>query len=194
MHRQFERVVLPQRRLDEVRLYSSALSSSAITALYNQAALSVTNVTHGTLKSFALTTSANSNPVSQYSDQSYTFTSSSTMNQFTGNTFIQTANADRLSTGSQWVGFTTNMPCVVYVLYDTAITGSNKASWLSDFTNLGSSYQVTNSNGHTFQLYKKVVSSGTFWLGGNTANGTDQGQEMYTVILQPMCLNGTTIV
>ena len=116
------------------------------------------------------------------------------MNQFTGNTFIQTANADRLSTGSQWVGFTTNTPCVVYVLYDTAITGTHKAAWLGDFTDTGTT--VTNSHSRTFEVYKKVISSGTLWLGGNTGDGSDGGvgADMYTVILQPMCLNGTTIV
>ena len=176
-------------------MYSSVLSSSAITALDGQTALSVTSVTHGTVQNFALTTG--SSPIDQYSDQTYTFTSSTTMNQFTGSTFIQTANGDRLSTANQWVGFTTNTACVVYVLYDTAITGSNKASWLRQRLHQpGSSYQVTNSNGHTFQVYKKVVSSGTLWLGGNLASGALRGQggDMYTVILQPMCWNGTTIV
>ena len=114
--------------LDEVRLYNSALPSSAISALYGQAALSVTSNSHGTVKNFALTTSLNSSPVSQYSDQSYTFTSSATMNQFIGSTFIQTADADRLSTGSQLLSFTTNTPCIAYVLYDTDITGTNKAT------------------------------------------------------------------
>ena len=182
--------------LDEVRLYNSVLSSSAIRALYYQSALSVSSVTHGTVQSFALTTSLNSSPVSQYSDQSYTFTSSPTMDQFTGSTFIQIANADRLSTGSQWVGFTINTPCVVYILYDTAITGSNMANWLSDFTEVtsgGNPVQVSNSNGHYFHVYSKVVSSGLLWLGGNLASGaTDQQGEMYTVILQPMCWNSTT--
>ena len=53
---------------------------------------------------------------------------------------------------------------------------------------------TSSHTGHTFEVYKLVMSSGTLWLGGNTALGTDQNQDMYTVILQPLCLNGTTIV
>ena len=170
-----------------MRVYNSAQSASNISALYNQAALSVTNVTHGTVQSFALTTGA----IHQYSDAAYTFTSSTTMNQFIGSTFIQTANADRLSTANQLVSVTTNAPCVAYVLYDAAITGSNKAAWLSDFTDTGTS--VTNSNGHTFEIYKKVLSIGTLWLGGNlAAGGVDQGGEMYTLLLCPLCWNSST--
>ena len=92
--------------LDEVRVYNSAQSASNIAALYNQAALSVTSVTHATVKSFALIPGTSA----QYSDASYTFTSSTTMNQFTGATYLQTANADRLSTASQWVSMTINTP------------------------------------------------------------------------------------
>ena len=113
------------------------------------------------------------------------------MNQFSGATFLQTASADRLSTANQWVSLTTNAPCVAYVLYDAAITGANKASWLSDWTDTGTS--VTNSNGHTFEVYEKVLSAGPLWLGGNLAAGaTDQGGEMYSVLFQPLCWNGST--
>ena len=173
--------------LDEVRVYNSAQSASNIAALYNQAALSATNVSHGTVQNFALTTGA----IHQYSDAAYTFTAGTTMNQYIGSTFIQTANGDRLSTANQWVSVTTNVPCVAYVLYDAAITGANKAAWLSDFTDTGTS--VTNSNGHTFEIYKKVLSSGTLTLGGNlAAGGVDQGGEMYTLLLQPLCWNSST--
>ena len=178
--------------LDEVRLYNSALPASSITALYSQAALSVTANSHGTVKPFALTDG--SSGVHQYSDQSYYLNSSTTMNQFTGSTFIQTADADRLSTGSQLLSFTTNTPCVMYVLYDTGLAGSHKAAWLSaaDFTDTGTT--VTNNHSRTFEVYKKVISSGTMWLGGNTGDGSDGGvgADMYTVIFQPMCWNGTT--
>jgi hypothetical protein len=114
------------------------------------------------------------------------------MNQFIGSTFIQTANADRLSTANQWVSVTTNAPCVAYILYDAAITGSNKVAWLSDFTDTGTS--VTNSSGHTFKIYKKVLSIGTLMLGGNlAAGGVDQGGEMYTLLLQPLRWNSSTM-
>ena len=173
--------------LDEVRVYNSAQSASNIAALYAQTALSVTGLTHAAVKSYALVPGTSA----QYSDQSYTFSSSATMNQFTGATYLQTASADRLSTGSQWVSLTTTVPTVAYILYDTAITGANKAGWLSDWTDTGTS--VTNSNGHTFEVYKKVLSAGPLWLGGNLAAGaTDQGGEMYSVILQPLCWNNNT--
>jgi fibronectin type 3 domain-containing protein len=173
--------------LDEVRVYNSALSASNIAALYNQAALSATNVTHGTAKNFALIPGTST----QFSDASYTFSSSTTMSQFTGATYIQTAQADRLSTANQLVSFTTNTPCVAYVLYDTDITGTNRATWLSMFADTGTS--VANSNGHTFEVYKLVLSSGTLTLGGNlAAGGTDQSGEMYTVILLPLCWNSNT--
>ena len=177
--------------LDEVRVYNSAQSASNITALYGQTALSVTNLStsHATVQSYALRVGAT--PY-QYSDSSSQYTFGTSMNQFIGSTFLQTNNSgDRLSTANQLIGLTTNAPCVVYVLYDKAITGTNKAGWLSDFTDTGTS--VSNSNGHNFELYKKVMSAGTLWLGGNLAAGaTDQGGEMYTVLLMPLCWNSNT--
>jgi hypothetical protein len=44
--------------LDEVRVYNSAQSASNAAALYNQTALSVTNVSHGTVQNFALNVGA----------------------------------------------------------------------------------------------------------------------------------------
>ena len=176
--------------LDEVRIYNIAQSASNILTLYNQTALGVTNLspTYATVQPYALKVGAS--PY-QYSDMNYTFSSSTTMNQFIGSTFIQTRNADRLSMDNQLIGITTNAPCVAYVLYDTAITGSNRAGWLSDFTDTG--LTVTNSNGHTFRLYSKVLSTGTLWLGGNLAAGaTDQGGQMYSLLLCPLCWNSST--
>ena len=52
----------------------------------------------------ALTTCA----IHQYGDALYTVNLSTTMNQFIGSTFIQTSNADCLSTANQLVSVTTN--------------------------------------------------------------------------------------
>ena len=173
--------------LDEVRVYSSALALSDIAALYNQAALSVTSVTHGTVQSFALIPGTSG--INQYSDATYKFTGT-TISQYTGATFIQTASADYNSTSSQLVSFTTNTPCVVYVLYDSLLYGTaHQAGWVSGFTDTGTT--VTNSHGHTFKLLKKVLPAGTFWLGGNTSDGSTIG-DMYTVFFQPLCWNSTT--
>ena len=88
------------------------------------------------------------------------------------------------TTGDKVVGFTVNQPSIVYVLYDDAITGSHRASWLADFTDTGDN--ITDSSGHTFSVYYKYVSSWTIWLGGNTSDGVNGSGLMYDVLIQPL--------
>ena len=171
--------------LDEVRIYSTALGSTDIANLAGQSALGVTGLTVNSVNSGSYGTAAFSLAAgtSLYGDASYTYSSPG---KYLGATIIRTANADALGTGRDLLGFTVSAPCIVYMLHDDAIV--TKPGWLSDFTDTGDN--LSSSSGHTFSVYKKTLSAGTVWLGGNTANGTGTGQ-MYTVLLAPLCSQAT---
>ena len=145
--------------------------------------------------------------VSQYGDQSYTYSSIPSGTQsvynpylsqytpvpYSDNTFIQTANTDNQSTtfslsftldantatDGGWAAYE-SAATTVDILYDNAIT--TKPSWLTgSFTSTGQS--VTNSNGHTFTVYASNSTYGpdsTVALGANDGNS---GSEMYSVLL-----------
>ena len=138
--------------------------------------------------------------INQYGDPSSPTISSLSNNKYMTSTLISTSNNDQLTNdtvlGGQLLSFTVNSPCMLYVLYDAALYGTtHQASWVNNFTNTGDT--VTNSDGHTFKILSMVILPGTIWLGGNTkdgsASGISGGVEMYSVLIQPMCWDGTNI-
>ena len=170
--------------LDEVRLYNTALPSSAITALYRQAMpaptvmgpskLAITGSSYSadySVQPFALASGA-----TQYGDTWYSYNS---VGKYLGSTYIRTANGDAQNTNFQ-IDFPINTPSIVYVLYDASI--SSKPSWLTSAFTLTSD-TVTNSNSTTFDVYKATFSAGTVTLG---ANGGSSGKAMYSVMFQPL--------
>ena len=167
--------------LDEVQIYNANLPADDIASLYNQVALNVTSLTPTNssssssyhVQSFDFGFSG----VNQYGDQSGSF---SAPGQFLGSTFIQTANADNLSTTFS-LSFTVNTPSTVYILFDNAIT--TKPTWLTQqFASTGQT--IANSAGHTFMVYQAVYMPGdTITLGANDGNANSQ---MYSVLFAPL--------
>ncbi len=167
--------------IDEVRLYNAALSDTGIEAIYDQVALSVTNlnVTSGNSADYGVQAYALAAGAYQYGDRTDTFSTIPT--QYLGLTYIRTANDDALSTGADLLSFTVNQTCEVYILHDDSIT--TKPSWLTaDFTDTGDNVATTAG---TFSVYKAIVSAGTIVLGGNTADGLGSG-DMYSVLIRPV--------
>ena len=167
--------------LDEVRIYSTAISQDDITALAAQTNLTVTGlaVTNSSsaasyhVQKFAFGTSGSSGY--QYGDgPTWNFPSPG---QYLGSTFIQTANADNLSTSFS-MSFAINTPCVVYVLYDTSLS-SSPPLWLTlRFTNTTKTISNSNSS-HSFTIWKSICTAGTVYLGANYGNASS---EMYSVL------------
>ncbi|MCK4814400.1 hypothetical protein KA005_01410, partial [bacterium] len=116
-----------------------------------------------------------------YTDRTYTFTSVPASYQ--GETYIQTANDDKGSTGTSFLTFDVNKDCTVYVAHDDTIT--TKPSWLSTFTDTGENL-VSSDSSKTLSLYSKNFSTGTVTLGGNEGGGSSS---MYSVVVVPVVVS-----
>ena len=166
--------------LDEARVYNTAITATDINALFNQPALSATGlkVSSGNSPSYSFQNNALAVGANPYGKTTDTFTK--IPGKYLGSTYLRTANADGLTTGSNLLTFTANQKVTVYVAHsDSYVT---KPSWLRVFADTGDN--ILSSNG-TFSVYKKTLSAGTFTLGGNTMSGlTNNG--MYSVLLSPV--------
>jgi len=166
--------------LDEARVYNTAITATDINALFNQPALSATGlkVSSGNSPSYSFQNNALAVGANPYGKTTDTFTK--IPGKYLGSTYLRTANADGLTTGSNLLTFTANQKVTVYVAHsDSYVT---KPSWLRVFADTGDN--ILSSKG-TFSVYKKTLSAGTFTLGGNTMSGlTNNG--MYSVLLSPV--------
>ncbi|MFQ5559496.1 MAG: DUF5060 domain-containing protein [Nitrospinota bacterium] len=112
-----------------------------------------------------------------YTDRTYTITSLPA--EYSGLTWIKTANNDKSQTSETFLSFTLSEAAFVYVLFDSRAT--SLPNWLSSFVNTGTSVQ-TSSLVH--DVYKKQFSPGAVVLGGNSAAGSVGANSNYVVMVQ----------
>jgi hypothetical protein len=112
----------------------------------------------------------------QYIDRNFTFTNVESLEP---NEFIQTANNDKNSTGSNFLTFTITKSALVLVAHDNRIT--QKPSWLSAFSKTNQDLEST--DGHPLSIYTKFFNAGTVVLGGNVASVDGSNISMYTVVV-----------
>jgi hypothetical protein len=169
--------------LDEARVYNTALASTDVTNLYNQANVSITGLTVNSSHSSSYSAQSYNlaTGISQYGDVTKNFTTIGT--QYLGSSWIKTASADNNVAGVRnFMSFTLNDASTVYVLYDASIT-TGKPTWLtSQFTSTGNS--IVTQQG-TFTVYSDNLSAGTITLGSNLDSGTTTGG-MYDVLIVPL--------
>ena len=96
-------------------------------------ALTISNLTVASGKTYVVPTSGLQAGGTVYIDRAYTFTTVPTLVQ--GAAYIQTANDDKAATNAAFLSFTVNQPVSVYVAHDVRLTP--KPSWLSTFTDTG---------------------------------------------------------
>jgi outer membrane protein assembly factor BamB len=114
----------------------------------------------------------------QYGDRGYTF--SSVPAGLLGATWIRSANASRVYTGTPTVSFTINQQATIYVAFDSRLTPPN---WIdATWTNSGLALTDNQSVGYnSFVLYAKSFPAGSVALGPNDNGSTSVN--MYTVIV-----------
>jgi len=112
----------------------------------------------------------------QYTDRTFTFTEIADLG---GRQFIQTANSDKNSTGTNFLTFTITQPGFVYVAHDDRIT--QKPLFLSNFTLTSANLQST--DGHPFSIYTRYYPAGTVVLGGNLRTSSSANISMYSVVV-----------
>jgi hypothetical protein len=110
----------------------------------------------------------------QYIDRTFTFTN---VDALGNREFIQTANNDKNSTGSNFLTFVITQSALVCVAHDDRIT--QKPTWLSQFTLTNSDLVTT--DGHPFSIYTKFFNAGTVILGGNVPSVDGANISMYSV-------------
>jgi len=108
-----------------------------------------------------------------YIDRTYYFTL--VPGYLAGETYIQTANRDKESTGSDFLSFDVNQDVTVYVAHDARI--ENKPAWLLSFTDTGDG--LVNTDTTTLRIYARDFPAGTVTLGGNEGSW----YSMYVVIV-----------
>jgi hypothetical protein len=81
-----------------------------------------------------------------------------------GQTYIQTANDDKASTGTDFLSFDVNEDVTVYVAHDDTI--EDISAWLNGFMDTGDELVTTDSN-KSFSIYARDFTAGTVTLGGN---------------------------
>ena len=103
-----------------------------------------------------------------YSDRTYTITSIPT--DFTGLTWIKTANDDKNSTADALVSFTLTKPAYVYIGFDDRI--DPQPNWLTNnFTKTATTIGLSDSKVPTVPLWVGEYDAGNVSLGGNLATG-----------------------
>lgn len=113
---------------------------------------------------------------SQYGDRTFTFTSVPSI--VSGAEWIRTANDSKSYTTDPLVTFTVTRNATVYVAINNSI--STKPSWLSGWTDTGTSLVNSESTPKTFRLYQKsYTANSTVSLGNNGSTSAS----MYTVIV-----------
>lgn len=106
-----------------------------------------------------------------FSDRDYVFTD--IPRRYIGMERVLTAKEDRTSTGAGFLSFDVNTPVTVYVAHADSI--ANKPAWLAGWTDTGDTL-VDRS------VYVRDFPAGTVTLGGNTADGIDNGSMYFTLV------------
>jgi chitodextrinase len=114
-----------------------------------------------------------------YIDRSYTYTDVSAA--YLGLKALQTANDDKVSTGSAFLSFTVDQPVTVYVAYDRR--PSSLPAWLQGWQATGDGLLTTDV---PHDLYMKDFAAGVVTLGGNGGAGS-----MYTVLVASGAAGGS---
>ena len=142
-------------------------------------ALSISNLTVASGKSYVVTTSGLQAGGTVYIDRNYTFTTIPSLVQ--GATFIRTANDDKATTNTTFLTFSVNQPVSVYVAHGDRIT--SKPAWLNTFTDTGANLVTSDT---TLSLFVRTFPAGTITLGGNVSSGTaGNSLSMYSVLVKP---------
>ena len=108
-----------------------------------------------------------------YIDRTFYFTQ--VPGYLAGETYIQTANEDKQSTGSDFLSFDVNQDVTVYVAHEDRI--EPKPAWLLSFTDTGD--QLVNTD-KSLRIYARDFPAGKITLGGNQGS---RYNSMYVVIV-----------
>lgn len=115
-----------------------------------------------------------------YTDRNYLYSLVPT--ELEGKTYIKTANADKFSTGDDFLSFSINKPATIYVGYD--IRYKTRPSWLSQYIETGLLLKLeTAAQDLALGLYKREFPKGMVVLGGNITDTEKANNGMYTVII-----------
>ena len=136
--------------------------------------LSITNVSAASGKTYQVIPGGLHQGVRVYIDRTYTYTT--IPGELQDATYMQTANADKNSTGNNFLHFSVNQSVTVLVGHDRRIT--DIPAWLIAWTPTGESLVTTDT---TFLLYSKTFPSGPIALGGN--HESQIGKSMYSVVV-----------
>jgi hypothetical protein len=115
---------------------------------------------------------------SVYIDRDYTY--ASVPGSIQGETYIQTANIDKVRTEAAFLTFSVNRDVTVYVAYDSRAT--SLPAWMAGWSNTGSSLTSTDV---PLDLYARDFAAGPITLGGNLATGAADTNSNYTVAIVP---------
>ena len=138
--------------------------------------LLVSNITVSNGKSYEVDTLASGKTV--YIDRAYTYTGFP--QAFDGQTYIRTANNDKLGTGANFLTFDVPTSVKVSVLMDTRTT--QLPEWLGDGSwSIESGSVGTTDVSHV--IYSKVFLAGHVALGGNGDTPSAGAASMYTVVV-----------
>jgi len=130
--------------------------------------LAISNITAASGKPYPLKQGlANGSPC--YIDRSYVY--SNIPSYLMQSMYIQTANNDKLSSGSIFLSFDINTAAMVYVVFDDRY---DIPSWLSDFTQTGDTLRTES----LMNIFSKEYAAGRIILGGNGHKGNH-----YTVMV-----------
>ncbi|MGE5241964.1 MAG: SGNH/GDSL hydrolase family protein, partial [Bacteroidota bacterium] len=118
-----------------------------------------------------------------YVDQAYTL--SSVPAAIASGVWVSTANAEKNTSGANYIDFRVDRPVTVYVAYDAG--AGSLPNWLnpavSGFADTLLEIQTTDPLSPRLHLYSKVFPAGTVSLGGNLAAGAVGADSNYVVIV-----------
>jgi hypothetical protein len=98
-------------------------------------------------------------------------------------TYIRTAQADRDTTGTDFLRFDVNRDILIYVALDDRI--APPPSWLASWTRHSDQLWTNDPGAPSRNLFSRQFPKGRVTLGGNRDPNTPTGRSMYTVILVP---------
>jgi len=101
-----------------------------------------------------------------------------------GNRYILTLNADKNSSGTDFLRFMINRPATIFVAHD--IRFLHPPAWLGSWKRWGEALSTDDIGESKRRLFSKDVPAGQVTLGGNIDAGMDTDLSMYTVIVCPL--------
>ncbi len=100
-----------------------------------------------------------------------------------GSSYLQTANADRKSTGSDFLSFDLPVASEVFVAHDIKVR--DRPAWLEEgFEQLKKRFLGTTAGSYT--IWKREFPAGRVTLGGNTQDGQAADPLNYAVLVKPL--------